>query len=287
MITYFLSSADSLPFTKRKKWGSNGISLRYLGTAGFVVCDAQRTIVLDPFITRPSEFQTLFTRLEPNIELLKKEIPKADDVLIGHAHHDHILDAPALCHHTGARLIGSKDACNIGRAAGLPESQLRETQGREWISCGHHRIYGAPSRHGRVYFNKVPLPGTIDTPPSWPLHYSQYRHGLVLNWHLEMNGFSMVHIDSADFIPEELQNHECDLLCLCAIGRKYRPNYIKEAVRILKPKYIVPCHWDLFFTPFEGPHCLLPGVDLPGMLQEIEQEGVQSILLPIGARIDL
>ncbi len=231
-------------------------------------------------------FQTIFDRLSPDIDLLKREIPHANEVIIGHSHHDHILDAPALCHHTGARLIGSKDTCNIGRAAGLPEKQLRATEGREWIECGNSQIYAAPSLHGRVYFNRVPLPGRIETPPSWPLHYSGFRHGLVLNWHIKMNNFSVVHIDSADFIPEELQGHECDLLCLCAIGRKYRPNYIREAIQILKPTYVMPCHWDLFFTPFSGPHYLLPGVDVVGMLRELKDEGAQSILLPIGSQIE-
>ena len=32
---------------------------------------------------------------------------RADDVLVGHAHMDHVLDAPSLCMRTGARLIGS------------------------------------------------------------------------------------------------------------------------------------------------------------------------------------
>ena len=39
--------------------------------------------------------------------------------LVGHAHHDHILDAPCVCHQTGARLIGSEDVIRVGRAAGL------------------------------------------------------------------------------------------------------------------------------------------------------------------------
>ncbi|MFX5839858.1 MBL fold metallo-hydrolase, partial [Acinetobacter baumannii] len=46
-------------------------------------------------------------------------IPEADDVLIGHAHYDHILDAPDLCRQTGARLIGSSTAVQVGIAAGL------------------------------------------------------------------------------------------------------------------------------------------------------------------------
>ncbi len=286
MFYPFLSSAEHLPYTKERKLGEKGIKIRYLGTAGFVIESRERTFVLDPYLSRPSISQTLFTRIKPKAELLLRELPRADDVLIGHAHHDHILDAPLLCQQTGARLIGSHDACNVGRAGGLPEEQLVETAGREWITCGGDQVYGAPSIHGRVY-GRVPLPGEMTEPPPWPPFYWQLRHGLVLNWLVEVAGLRIMHIDSADFIAEEFEGHSCDLLCLCAIGRQHRPDYVEEAVKLLKPKYIIPCHWDLFFTPFEGPHYLLPGVDLEGMLQEIGASGVASLLLPIGATIEL
>ena len=44
--------------------------------------------------------------------------------------------------------------------------------------------------------------------------------------------FVVVHIDSADFIEQELQGRQADIVCLCAIGRKYRPNYVKDVVRL-------------------------------------------------------
>lgn len=256
------------------------VRLRYLGTAGFVVEGEGRTLVLDPFLTRPGLWTTLFRPLVPNAALLQQVIPRADDVIIGHAHHDHVLDAPVLCQQTGARFIGSVSACHVARAAGLPESQILETQGREWIACGTSRIRGLPSLHGRVYFNYVPLKGEITTPPPWPPRYRQLRHGLVLNWYIEIAGVRIVHIDSADFLEEELEGLQADVVCMCAIGRKYRKDYVKRAIEILRPRYILPCHWDWFFSPyFQEPRCL-PAVDLQGMIQEIESFGVSAILLP-------
>jgi L-ascorbate metabolism protein UlaG (beta-lactamase superfamily) len=82
---------------------------------------------------------------------VRRLIPKADDVLIGHAHFDHILDAPELCRQTGARLIGSRAACMVGRAAGLPEAQLVETAGREDIGSGAWTLRGLPSVHGKAF----------------------------------------------------------------------------------------------------------------------------------------
>jgi L-ascorbate metabolism protein UlaG (beta-lactamase superfamily) len=257
------------------------VRVKYLGTAGFILESADRTIVLDPFVTRPSGRTTLFGRLYPNASLVRRHIPKADDVLIGHAHHDHVLDGPEVCRQTGARFIGSADACNVARAAGLPEAQIRETAGRERIACGSGCVHGLPSAHGRVYFDRVSLPGTIDAPPPWPPRFTDLRHGQVLNWYVEIEGVRFVHIDSAEFFADELAGMECDVLCLCAIGRKYRPGYTEEAIRLLKPKLVLPCHWDLFTTPLEDEPFLLPEVDIEGFLDEIAACDTPSALLPM------
>ena len=146
------------------------VTLRYLGTAGFTLASAQRTIVIDPFVTRPGLLRTGLRRLVPDAEKIAQIIPHADDVIVGHAHHDHVLDSPQLCLQTGARFIGSPSACNVARAAGLPEAQIRATEGRERIACGSASVYGAPSRHGRVYFGRVTLPGVITAPPLSLIH---------------------------------------------------------------------------------------------------------------------
>lgn len=263
------------------------LALTFLGTAGFTVEAAGRTVVLDPFLTRPSLWATATAPLVSDQATVARHVPRADDVFVGHAHHDHVLDAPGLCLRTGARLIGSPDVCQVGRAAGVPEAQLVETRGREVLASGPLSVRGVPSRHGKVYFGRVTLPGTIDVPPAWPPRLREFRHGLVLNWHLEAPGASLVHVDSADFLEEELRGLRCDVLCLCAIGRAARPGYVADAVALLRPRYVIPCHWDWFFTPFEAPPRLLPGVDLPGMVRDIAAAGATPVVLPFGGRFAL
>jgi L-ascorbate metabolism protein UlaG (beta-lactamase superfamily) len=256
------------------------IELTYLGTAGFIVKNQQRTLVLDPYLSRIGVTE-LFRPLHTNTSLLKKYIPHADDVLIGHAHYDHILDAPDLCKQTGARLIGSKATCMVGRAAGLPESQLKETEGRENIACGSWTVRGLPSIHGKAIFGRIPIPGDILSPPVWPPKLLDLKHGLVLNWLVDTGSLKIVHIDSADFIPEELQGVKADVVCLCAIGRKYRPNYVKDVVALLQPKWIIPCHWDTMFTHYENEPDYIPSVDLAGFIEEIKAAGVVPIVMPM------
>lgn len=263
------------------------LSLTYLGTAGFVLRNEQRTVVLDPFITRPSLRDTLTAPLPSDPALVRSLIPHANEVLIGHAHYDHILDAPSLCQQTGARLIGSRAACMVGRAAGLPEAQLCETAGREDIACGPWTVRGLPSIHGKALFGKIPLPGDISCPPPWPPKLRDLRHGHVLNWLVDTGGLRLLHIDSADFLREELRGCQADVVCLCAIGRRYRPNYVREVVELTRPRWIVPCHWDTMITPIHSPPDMLPGVDLPGFLEEIRACGVEALPVPILGELQL
>lgn len=269
-------------FETGRTGGEPVLQLQYHGTAGFTLKAQQTTIVLDPYVTRPGIFRTLLGRLVPNERLIREVFPKADGVLVGHSHHDHILDAPYVAQSTGAKFVGSKDAANVAIAAGLDRSQIIETEGREDIDLGAARVRGIPSNHGRVYFNRVALPGSIPTPPPWPPRVWDLRHGAVLNWMVELGGLTVVHIDSAEVIDAELQGLRADVVCLCAIGRKYRPGLVESVVKALSPRWIVPCHWDWFFTPYGEPPPLLPGVNLMGFLEEIEDAGAMPVLLPVG-----
>lgn len=265
---------------------SGPIELTYLGTAGFVIESSDRALVLDPFVTRSNLWHTVTRPLVPDPELIRRVIPRADDVVIGHSHFDHILDAPDLCRQTGARLIGSPDTMMVGRAVGLPEAQMVATKGREDIASGSWTVRGFPSRHGKV-FGRIPLPGNITVPPPWPARMRDLPHGLVLNWLVDTGGLRIMHVDSADYICEELRGLKVDVVCLCAVGRQYRPNYVKEIVELLEPRWIVPCHWDTMMTPIDAEPDLIPGVDLPGFLDEIREAGCEPLLMPILGRLRL
>ena len=255
--------------------------MTYLGTAGFILSNADRTLVLDPFITRPSLWQTFTQPLISDPNLVKRLIPHADDVLIGHAHYDHILDAPEICQQTGARLIGSKATLMYGKSAGLKDAQMLEVQGHEIINSGSWQIKALPSIHGKALFGKIPLPGDMTEPPPFPPKFNQLRHGQVLNWWIDTGKLKIVHIDSADFLEQHLGTVKADIVCLCAIGRKYRPHYVRDVINLLQPKYIVPCHWDTMMTPIDAEPKLLPGVDIEGFLEEIKSCGVIPLFTPI------
>jgi len=261
---------------------SAGDRVRFLGTAGFVLTGHGRTFVLDPYLSRPGLLATALFPLVPDEALLAREIPRADDVLVGHAHYDHALDAPIVCRQTGARLIGSEAALNIGRAAGLPEAQMTRADGP--IRCGHATVTPLPAKHGKAVFGRVPLPGDIPKPPSWPPRVGELRHGQVYNWHLDLGDAKVLHIDSAEFDDDQLAAVRADVVCLCAVGRQYRKDYTRRVVELVKPEVVIPCHWDDFSLPWGAPARQLPGVDVDGFVAEIRSAGARAVVLGLGQR---
>lgn len=262
--------------------GQGARRLRFLGTAGFVIEARGHTLVLDPYLSRPGLLRSLFGRLEPDAALLAREIPAADHVLCGHAHHDHALDAPVVCRNTGAILVGSRATLNLGRAAGLPEAQLLLAD--RPLTLGPHRAVGHVSRHGKALLVRVPLPGDIPVPPPWPPRLWDLRHGTVYTWELDLGDTRVLHVDSADFDDEALAAARCDVLCLCAVGRQYRPDYTRRIVELTRPQVVIPCHWDDFTTPWGVTPRQLPGVDVAGFVDEIRAAGARALVLGLGQR---
>ena len=275
-----LSEIDPRVYTKMPYPECPNLRVRYLGTAGFVFEANDHTIVVDPYVSRPSTWDTATKPLQPDASRIQSYIPRADTVLVGHSLHDHVLDATELCLQTGATLLGSASTANVARSAGVPESQIKIVSAHQPISCGPHIVRALPSVHGKVFMGRVLFPGHIKKVPQWPMRIWNFRHGEVLNWHLTMNGVSVVHIDSADFIEDHLKDAQADILCLCAAGRQYRPDYVKDAIQLVRPKIVIPCHWDVFTTPIEEPPRLLPGIDLDGMISEVRHHGCTPVVLP-------
>src|SRR5439155_14041361 len=103
----------------------SSLRLGWLGTAGWIVRTSRATILIDPFVSRPSITRVAFRPLEPAPLERAPWLPqKIDAIVCGHSHYDHLLDAPLIARARGAKLVGSATTCAFGRASGVPESQL-------------------------------------------------------------------------------------------------------------------------------------------------------------------
>lgn len=99
------------------------ITLDWLGCATFRLTLDDTVVFLDAYMDR--------VPTAPPVGLTVAEVEKADFVLVGHAHFDHIAGAEVIAKKTGARIIGSHESCRVMRGQDVPQGQLLPSQGGE------------------------------------------------------------------------------------------------------------------------------------------------------------
>lgn len=120
------------------------ITLEWLGCATFRLTIDELVVFLDAYIDR--------VPLAPDIGLSAAEVQRADAILVGHSHFDHIAGAEVIARNTGARVIGSNESMRLLRGAGVADSQLLAAQGGERFRLGDGvtvRVF--PSLHSCIW----------------------------------------------------------------------------------------------------------------------------------------
>lgn len=249
------------------------VRVRWLGTAGHVIQASGITLLVDPFLTRPSLLRTAALPLRPTPEAWWPWLPHhIDAILVGHSHYDHLLDAPVIAQRTGARLAGSRTTASFARASGVPEDRIHEvpSEGGE-VSVGPLRIRFIHSLHGRIAAGRVPFDGEVRKPPELPARLWDYRMGGAFGVHVEGPGWSLYHNGSADLIDTELEGLRADVVLAGLAGRQATPGYLERLVTALQPNLVVPTHHDFFFRPLDAGPQLLPGIDMEGFVTEMRR----------------
>ena len=82
-----------------------GIKIDWLGTATFRLTIDDLVIFLDAYMDRVAS--------APKVGLSASEVDKADFVVIGHSHFDHIAGAEIIAANTGAVVIGSNETNRV------------------------------------------------------------------------------------------------------------------------------------------------------------------------------
>jgi L-ascorbate metabolism protein UlaG (beta-lactamase superfamily) len=99
------------------------ITVEWLGTATFRLTVGDLVVFLDAYMDR--------VPAAPPVGLSAAEVRRADFVLVGHSHFDHLAGAEVIAGNTGAKIIGSHESCRVMRERGVPEAQLLPSQGGE------------------------------------------------------------------------------------------------------------------------------------------------------------
>lgn len=247
-----------------------GLTLRWLGTAGFALSYDSHTVLIDPYVTRVP-FRDLVRRraVPPDGALVRRYVPAADAVLIGHTHFDHVLDAPEIVRQQACPVYGSRSVATLLALYGLAERAV-EVEPYHVYEIGPFEVTFVPSVHSKLAFGLfVPNSGPITCDHLDGLALQAYNCDQVWGIHLAVGGATFYHQGSADLVDDAVRHRGVDYF-LCGIsGRQFSPRYVERVLRRLEPRVVVPTHYDNFFTPIDAPMGFTIDVDVARFPDEV------------------
>ncbi len=129
------------------------VTVEWLGVSTFRLAVGDLTIFLDAYIDR--------VPAAPPVGMTVADVQRADYVLVGHSHFDHLWGAERIARQTGATVIGSHETIRLLHDVdGIPEAQLMAVAGGEPIELAPDvRVRVFPSLHSCIW---ATMGGTAD-----------------------------------------------------------------------------------------------------------------------------
>lgn len=142
--------------------------LRWLGTANYELAYHGKIVLMDTFYDRPARTTPLGFRVD--------QVRKADVIVIGHAHFDHISDVAAVASQTNAPVVGSAITTAEAIELGVPKAQTITVAGNETLRYGDIAIRSTHIIHSTIEDGLIPALGAlykVDAPPLTPEQQGQ------------------------------------------------------------------------------------------------------------------
>ncbi|RZS29783.1 L-ascorbate metabolism protein UlaG (beta-lactamase superfamily) [Herbihabitans rhizosphaerae] len=233
-----------------------GLTVDWLGVAGYRFTYQDHTLFVDPFVSRVplSALLRRRTALPDPARVAAVEAPGTTvGILIGHGHWDHALDAPALARRLGCRVYGSRSVENLMRLHGLDDSAV-EVEPYHRYELGPFTVSFTPSTHSKLVLGqRIPFDGDTSCDTLAELTPQAYRCGQTWGITITVGDFTIYHQGSADLIDDAVREHDVDLFLAGVAGRSYTPDYWQRVLSLLRPKVVVPTHYDDFFVSVDDP----------------------------------
>ena len=241
------------------------LSVTFLGVSSLLFNDGEHAVLTDGFFSRPTFGKLALTRIAPDerridAALTRAGIGRLDAVIPVHAHYDHALDVAVVAARTGATLLGSGSAANIGRGGGLPERQVSVAQSPHRQAFGSFTLTLISSVHSPP----DRAPGRITAPLTPPARARAYRCGEAWSVLVEHHGGRSALVQgSAGFVPGALAGQHADVVYLGIaqlgpLDDDYVSAYWEHTVRAVGARRAIFVHWDDFFRPLDQPLRALP-----------------------------
>ncbi len=227
-------------------WSDGKTAVTFLGHAAFQLTSGDTTLLIDPYLTGNPQAAA------------SPDVIKADYILVTHAHGDHLGDTVAIAKRTGAKVITTSEIARMLKDQGCDVVPL-QVGAKKAFDFGYVRVTQA-------------------------IHGSGVPGGLAVGFVVNLRGAAVYHAgDTALFgdmaLIGRLEKIDCALL---PIGDNYTmgPDDASEAVAMLKPKVVVPMHYNTHALIKQDPAAFKKAVEtrFTGVKVEIMNPGAVLVL---------
>lgn len=224
---------------------TDDLRFRWLGTAGIELESRGERILIDPYLSRFPLWNAVFGRPIPKRDLVTRYLSPARAVLVSHSHFDHLLDVPAVCREFGSVAYGSPNTYAILRAHEISAGQIKTIHPGDAFTVGPFEIRILTGEHGRI-LGLLPYSGKLPARLNPPLRLSDYRMDSMFSFLVRMAEASVLVWNS----PESRDVPLADVLFYSPL---WGARVCAVIARAAQARFVVPVHWDDFFSPLERP----------------------------------
>jgi L-ascorbate metabolism protein UlaG (beta-lactamase superfamily) len=239
---------------------SGAVSFRWWGTSGWRIDIGDRTVLVDPFLSRYDTglFRGEFnqdTTITVDTKVIDPLVDRAENIFVTHTHWDHFNDVPYIAERTGARVFGTLTAYHLGLAYGLLGGQLAPVKGGEVLDFDGYTVEVVSSHHSRNGSWSMAFPGVRLSQPPKPEKISDLPEGDTLAFQLRVaGGPSVFFMGASDLNERNLAGLAPDVAMVASAATTRVADYVPRLMAALDyPKVVVPVHWDNFETPLTNP----------------------------------
>ena len=254
----------------------------------FVIESGDKKIAIDP-----GALFFYFFRLTTVIP--KSEWKDITHIFVTHGDPDHywhtdrvaeVSDAPVICNKTMVKKVNGKNLMLGPRDRGLafttPIEKLHTISVDETIQLDGMSITGIKTTHGPVTFKLGPFSKTLHPGPKERAGWG------AIGFKIQFDGKTIVNLGDTLLHKKEWQKIKNPDVLMIPIGGRIIPNTMSEeealqAVRIIKPKLVIPCHYNdpALFSKHFNP------ADDKMFKKEVEKMGIKCVILHKGDSIDV
>jgi L-ascorbate metabolism protein UlaG (beta-lactamase superfamily) len=238
------------------------VTVTFLGTTTLLFDDGETQVLIDGFFSRPSLLTVARGKIETDTKVADAAMKRAGidrlkAVFVAHSHYDHALDVAYVARKTKAKLYGSASTLNVGRGGEVGEEQLALFEPKKEVTVGRFTVVVLESKHTPALKGvNDDLGEVIDKPLKQPAAARDYKEGGSFDFLVKHGKLVALVKPSTNHVVGALDEVRADVLFLgtATLGvqsDEFRKTYYEQTVSKVRPKLVIPIHWDNFFTPLD------------------------------------